>query len=443
MTARAILLGLLAILPALAMAAGGERPNIVLIFSDDQGWGDLSAYGSQIPTPQIDSIARDGIRFTDFYVSAPVCTPSRFSLLTGMLPHRSHDRLDDGALMPTQAQDADRGIRPDERTLAEMLKPLGYRTAAIGKWHLGHGDPKFLPTRHGFDQFYGFTPGCVDFFTLRYGRDRCWYRGEELVDDTGYATDLLTDEAVKFIEEAGDEPFFLYLPYNAPHYAKSWDEAAQASTNTLQAKPEDRAAMDWIADERRREYAGMVKALDDGVGRVLAALEKEGIAEETWVIFISDNGGDLDYGASNGLLAGDKNTLWEGGIRVPCVMRLPGRIAPGTVSAQPGSALDSVPTVAGLVGAELAGMVDGVDLRPALFDGKPVDRELFWDYKGNAAMRRGDWKYLRIKGEERLHNLANDARELQNRAAAEPERLAALKAAHAAVAEGLGLKDKN
>lgn len=296
-----------------SLLPAAERPNILLIFSDDQGWGDVSCYDSEIPTPNIDSLARDGVKFTNWYVASSICTPSRFGLLTGRYPSRSQDRLL-GALMSLGEKDANRGIRSDEITIAQVLQCQNYRTALIGKWHLGHGNVGFLPTSHGFDSFYGHTAGCIDFFTMRYGIKPDWYRDEELIDETGYATDLITDEAVRFLkEQRPDRPFFLYLPYNAPHYGKGYDPGKREVVNIMQAKPEDLARVSQIEDPTRRVFAAMTLSLDDGIGKVLATLEQRGLQDDTLVIFMTDNGGDPDYGGSSGALRGEKGTLFEGG----------------------------------------------------------------------------------------------------------------------------------
>ncbi|MBW3541905.1 MAG: sulfatase-like hydrolase/transferase, partial [Planctomycetes bacterium] len=387
-----------------------ERPNVLLIFTDDQGWGDVSCYHSEIPTPHIDSLARDGAKFTSWYAASSICTPSRFGLLTGRYPSRSRDRLL-GALMRLWDSDADRGIRAEETTVAEVLQKQGYGTALIGKWHLGHGNVERLPLRHGFESFYGHASGCVDFFTMRYGIAPDWYRDEKLIDETGYATDLLTDEAVRFLHrQETQRPFFLYLAYNAPHYGKGYDPGKREVTNILQARPEDLARVEDIEDPTRRVFAAMVRSLDDGIGRVLAALKERGIEENTLVVFMTDHGGDPDYGGANGPLRGEKATLFEGGIRVPCLMRWPGRIRPGIVHDFVGSGLDLFPTFCRLAGVDPGPYrCDGVDLSQYLFErrGKPPEnRELFWELAEEAALRSGPWKYVRTAdGTESLFNL--------------------------------------
>jgi len=203
----------------LGCAPGKKRPNILLIFTDDQGIGDLSCYGSEISTPNIDSIAENGVKFDYFYSSSPVCTPSRYGLMTGRYPVRAGSPAFLGALMPGKHDDIK--LAPDEITIADILKKNGYKTALIGKWHLGHGSIEFGPNNHGFDYFYGFLPGCVDYYKHTYRETPAWWRNKELIDEKGYATDLLTNEAIKFIEKNKNNPFFLYLAYNAPHYGKA------------------------------------------------------------------------------------------------------------------------------------------------------------------------------------------------------------------------------
>jgi arylsulfatase A-like enzyme len=427
---------LLAVNGAVSVAGlqAAERPNIVLIISDDQGIGDVSCYGGDIPTPHIDSIARLGIRFDNGYVAAPACTPSRYAMLTGRYPNRSQDRLV-SALMFLQERDADRGIRPEATTIAELLQKRGYRTALVGKWHLGHGSPSFLPTCHGFEQFYGTSGGCVDYFTKCYGIKPDWYRGEARIQEEGYATDLITNEAVRFLQaQRRGRPFFLHLAYTAPHYGKGWDPKQEKTTNILQAKKSDLARFSHIEDERRRTYAAMVASMDDGIGRVLDALRRSGLERDTLVIFISDNGGDPRYGGSNGRLRGRKGTVFEGGIRVPFLMRWPGRIKPASVSRQVACGVDLFPTLCHLVGIGTKGLeLDGVDLTPALLEGREVDRSLFWACHGGA-FRQGPWKYVRTRdGNEMLFNLDQDPYEQTNLAEVKPEMFADLKARHAAV----------
>jgi len=427
---------LLFLSPALSAV---PRPNILLIFADDLGRGDVSCYGSEIRTPNIDSLARDGVKFESFYVAAPVCTASRFGLLTGRYPARSHDKLF-GALMFLEERDASRGIRPTETTIAEVLQREGYRTAIMGKWHLGHGEPQFSPRRHGFDYAYGSTGGCVDYFTQKYGNKPDWYRDDRLIEEKGYTTDLITEEAVRWLgEQTADKPFFLYLPYTAPHYGKGWDPKAKKPTNVLQAKPADRDRFPSITDEKRREYAGMVAALDDGVGRVLEALRRAKLDQNTLIIFTGDNGGDPNYGGNNKPFRGVKNQVWEGGIREPCLMVWPGKIKPASVIRDPATTLDFFPTFRDLTGAKREGIaLDGQSLAAVLLEGKPLpERELFWQQPNGVALRRGHWKYLRIHKEEMLFNLDNDPSESKDLAKEKPDVFKSLKSTHASIAATL------
>jgi arylsulfatase A-like enzyme len=404
---------------SIGVTAAEPRPNILLIVADDLGYGDLSCYGSEIATPQIDSLARDGVRFTDFYVAASTCTPSRFALLTGRAPIRSRD----GLLNPLafgDAHDADRGIRAEETTIATRLREVGYRTAIIGKWHLGHGDPSFLPTRHGFDSFFGFTGGAVDYFTFRYGKQPDLHRDEDVVDEPSFVTQRLTAEAVRFLKtQTVDKPFFLYLPHLAPHFGKAWDENKQAAVNILQPRAEELARVPHIKNKHRRDYAAMLTALDDGVGEVLAALRSRGLEQNTLVIFMSDNGGSIPHGSFNHPMRGMKTQLYEGGIRVPCLVRWPEKITAGRIIRQPASALDWFPTFSQLAGIKPdATPLDGHDITSLLTTDTPQpERPFFWSEtaaqrdggKSSHAIRLGKWKLLQTPdGKSQLFDLATD-----------------------------------
>ncbi|MEW6304368.1 MAG: sulfatase-like hydrolase/transferase [Verrucomicrobiota bacterium] len=420
------------------------RPNIVLIFTDNVGMNDLSCYGSEIPTPHTDRIAREGARFTHWYTASSICTPSRFGLLTGRYPNRSQDQLLT-ALMPTTARDDDRGIRPPETTIAGVLKQQGYRTAIIGKWHLGHGDKKFLPTQHGFDSFFGFTGGCIDYFTLKYGDKPTWYRDQTLFEGTGYATDLLSDEAVKFIEQqTPGQPFFLYLPHNSPHYGKSWDAENKKYLNLLQPHPKYLKLVEHIPAGPRRDYAAMMAGMDTGIGRLLDALQRKGLGENTLMMCLSDNGAMTEWSGSNHPFRGRISDPLEGGVRVPCVMRWPGKIKPGTLIHQPCSSLDIFPTLCHLTGASTNGLtLDGLDITPVLLEGKEFPRDLFWSlgpYDGDAFIR-GPWKYVRFKREgEMLFHLPSDPGEKWNLAKEHPAIFTELKSAHTSLATKLGIQ---
>ncbi len=357
-------------------------PNVVIIFADDLGYADVGCYGAQaIKTPNIDRLAREGVRFTDFYVAQPVCSSSRAALLTGCYPNRIGIH---GALGPSSKN----GIHPDEITLGELCKSKGYRTALYGKWHLGH-HPPFLPTRHGFDDFYGI-PYSNDMWPYHPESPKAWVDLPTIEDETaiGFNTDQkrfttdFTNRAVKFIEDtAGKSPFFVYLAHPMPHVPLHVSRKFQGTSSGL--------------------YGDVIQEIDWSVGQVLAALSRTGVDKETLVIFTSDNGPWLSYGnhaGSTGPLREGKGTTFEGGIRVPCVMRWPGKIPRNRVCREPTITLDIFPTVAGLIDATLpAHPIDGKDIWP-LMQGKkgatsPHQALFFYYHRGELqGMRSGRWK---------------------------------------------------
>lgn len=435
-----IVIRLAALTSLLATAVvAADRPNIVLIFSDDQGVNDVGCYGSEIPTPHIDRIAQQGIQFRSWYSASSICTPSRFGLLTGRNPSRSRDGLL-SALMFLSEDDARRGLHDDETTVAELLAGTGYVTALIGKWHLGHGSPEFLPVHHGFRVFKGHTGGCIDYFTMTYGIQNDWYEGTQHVAKNGYATELITAEAVEFLKEqqGSDKPFFLFLPYNAPHFGKGWNPAAQETVNIMQAQGSDLQRVSFIQDKIRREFAAMVVSLDDGVGQVMQALEAGGHSDNTLLIFLTDHGGDPVYGGSNRPLRGSKATLFEGGLKVPCVMKWPGHIAGGRTSTAVASSLDLFPTFCDVAGIGTVGQtLDGLSLKGHLLEESELpQRELFWQTGQHAeldrgtwsALRQGRWKYVQdAAGVEYVFDLAADATEQLDLADSAPDILARLR----------------
>ncbi len=428
-----------------------ERPNIIIIVSDDQGHGDVAHFGGDIRTPNIDRIATEGATWTDWYVAAPVCTPSRFALLTGRHPQRSKYGLASVIMILDESHNAKR-IADDEPTFAGALQQAGYQTALVGKWHLGHGGSEAWPTAHGFDSFYGTRGGCIDFFRHGYGDRPDWFRQNQPLDEPGYATDLLTDEAVRIIEERNpDQPLLMVLSYNAPHYGKTRDDEVPEPTgansetnertlltklhgtyqddeggqfrvsNSLQAKTVDMDRLDRIGftgDNKRRHFAAMVVSMDDGIGRVLDALDRQSIADNTLVIFFADNGADetVSSAGSSGPYRGAKHTLWEGGIRVPCAMRWPNQIAPGTVISAPGSAMDIPATLAAIGGVKAeasAAFLDSFDFSPLFRNDESAQqqtieqlnhRPLIWVRGNSRAIRLGQWKMVG----DQLFNLETD-----------------------------------
>ncbi len=421
------------------------KPNIIVIYADDLGYGDLSSYGGDIPTPNIDRIGQLGIRFTDFYVSAPVCTPSRYSLLTGSYPQRSLHHLDQ-VIMPGD----DHHFDEEEATLAQLLATQGYRTAITGKWHLGSAKPSYLPMNHGFNTFSGHKAGCIDYFYHVYGGiGNFWFVNNEPAEEEGYSTELITDHAINFVAQMKEpaDPFFLYVPYNAPHFGKTDPDRVPEVTvslsegthngykimNSLQASEEYINRFSHIKDPYRRLYSAMVASLDDNVGRLLATLEAEDLLDNTMIWFISDNGGysETYHGhASNGVLRGEKATLWEGGIRVPAMVCWPGMIAPHQVVAQPVCNVDIVPTlgaIAGFADTLTYLLINGINISPTLFEQKTVARDIFWKYQDQRAFRRGDWK---LRNNNELYNLASDISEKNNVAATHLDKVKELQQAY-------------
>lgn len=430
-------------------------PNIIIIYADDLGYGDLSSYGGDIPTPNIDRIGKEGIRFTDFYVSAPACTPSRYSLLTGSFPQRSRHQLVQ-ALMP--AHDGKRYLDESETTLAAYLQERGYTTGLMGKWHLGLKDSTDGPLSHGFEVFSGFKGGCIDYFTHVYGQmGHDWYVNGKPEREKGYSTDLITDHAIRFIKRNSNrlfrrqsKPFFLFLAYNAPHYGKTDPDHIPEYTaslsegkyldrygiiNSLQAPAEYMERFAHIEDPYRRAYAAMVSSMDDNIGRLLKKLEKDRLLDHTMIWFISDNGGYQEsyYGHSdNGGLRGEKGTLWEGGIRVPALLCWKERIAAGQVISTPVTNLDVLPTLGAVLGFDEMlpdSLMDGADISDVLFNKDPSgleERSLYWKYRDGTALRKGDWKL--VNGAE-LYNLRTDKNETTDLAPARPEKVKELREA--------------
>lgn len=381
------------------------RPNIVLIMADDLGYGDLSCYNGWINTPNIDALARAGIRFTDFHSSGSVCSPTRAGLMTGRYQERAgisgvvYARLD--------ADQHYHGLQASEFTIAELCKKRGYRTAIFGKWHLGYYPP-YNPVNHGFDEFKGYVSGNVDFFShVDQAGVYDWWHGLETVNEEGYTTHLITRHAVDFINKSGDRPFFLYIPHEAPHYPYQGpnDLAIRTVGSTDKINPE--------RPDVKNAYTEMVTEMDHGIGEVIAALTESGKRENTIVIFMSDNGANKN--GSNGNLRGFKGSVWEGGHRVPAIISWPAQIRP-RVEGEFCTSLDWMPTIASLIrsASQKDKPFDGMDLKDLLLKSKPIEetqRAFVW--KGNA-VRRGDYKWVKEKDQEFLFDIANDPNESNN-----------------------------
>ena len=321
-------------LSALAAAplarAADNKPNVIVILADDLGWGDIGCYGSDLPTPNIDSIAKNGTRFTDAHVSCPYCSPTRAGLMTGRYQTHFGHEFNPG---PAEQAVENFGLPLTETAMPARFKALGYRTGMFGKWHLGYRE-EYRPMRRGFDEFYGFLGGAHSYIDANADSSNPIYRGNTKVDKIDYTTDEFTREAVSFIERNKDNPFFVYLPYNAVH-------------NPMQALDKYTARFPKIADPQRRIYAGMTAALDDGVGQVLKTLDKHKLTNKTLVVFFTDNGGPtLANTSRNGPLRGYKAQVWEGGLRIPFMMQWPGHIPKGKIVNHPVIALDILPNAA-------------------------------------------------------------------------------------------------
>lgn len=420
----ALLLAVLGVAPA--FAADAAKPNILYIVADDLGWGDVGFHGSEIRTPSLDALAREGVTFDQFYVQ-PMCTPTRAALMTGRYPLRYG--LQSFVILPEQTY----GIPTDERLLPQALGQAGYETAIIGKWHLGHGSFDLWPRQRGFDYQYGPLIGEIDYFTRLIHGVTDWFVDNVVLHEEGYVTTLLGDEAVRFIRDHDTgKPLFMYLAFTAPH------TPYQAPREYLDRYPE-------VTDPNRQAYNAMVTAMDVQIGRVLDALDERGMRQNTLVIFHSDNGGVRtaafageiettgELPASNGPYRDGKGSLYEGGTRAVALANWPGRIDPGTV---PGMihVVDMFPTLAGLAGADSgAGKpLDGMDVWPAISAGEPSPRnEVVYNVEMfRGAVRQGDWKlvwHAPLPSRTELFDIAADPSESNNLAADNPEIVARLK----------------
>ena len=386
-------------------AASRTKPNILLIFADDLGYGELSAQGClDIPTPNIDSIAKNGMRFTQGYVTHPVCSPSRAGLMTGRYQHRFGFEHNPG---PEAYAEPDFGIEPKEITIAERLKTFGYKTGLVGKWHLGFR-PECQPQACGFDEFFGFLSGANNYHADKRKNRRPILNNGEEIQEQEYLTDAFGREAVKFIEKHKKHPFFLYLSFNAVHAP-------------LEATDEDMARFKEIEDRKRRIYAGMTEAMDRATGKVLDTLRRLKLEEKTLVFFISDNGGPTSQTtSSNKPLRGYKGQMYEGGVRVPFIVQWRGKLPAGKVYDYPVSTLDVHATAIAAAEQKILSdwKLDGVNLLPFL-KGKNKKRPhetLYWRVGAKFAIRHGDWKLLleRDEPEPQLYNLAADISETKN-----------------------------
>lgn len=398
-------------------AASGQKPNILVIVADDLGSAELGCQGNRdIPTPHIDSLAQHGVRFTNAYVSCPVCSPTRAGLITGRYQQRFGHEFNPG---PNEGPDF--GLPLTEVTAADRLTAAGYTSGMVGKWHLGR-QARFHPLRRGFQEFFGFLHGAHSYVDPQADKNNLILRGTEPVDEREYLTEAFTREAVAFIQRHETDPFFLYLTYNAVH-----------APLEVPQKYLDRFS--HISDPTRRTFAGMLSALDDGVGAVLAQLRKSGLEQNTLIFFIGDNGGPTEVTTSgNAPLRGFKGMIYEGGIRVPFLMQWLAKLPEGQVYKEPVIALDILPTALAAAGGKPPSEkpLDGVDLLPCLTgkaSGPPHDA-LFWRYGTPRAVRQGRWKLIEIgQAPTQLYDLEANVGETTNVAAKHPEVVAELSSA--------------
>jgi arylsulfatase A-like enzyme len=417
------------------LSASARKPNILVILADDLGYGDVGVHGCKdIPTPNIDAFARSGIRFSSGYVSAPLCGPTRAALMTGRYQSRFGHEFNPPAI--TEPNPGKLGLDLRETTFAQRMKSAGYVTGALGKWHLGEG-VEYHPLSRGFDEFFGFTGGAHSYFKANDKRYGPIVRGREPVELKGYLTDILAEEANDFMERHHEEPFFLYLAFNAVH-------------TPMEAPDDALAKFASISDPGRRVYAALTWQMDQAVGRVMKQLRDLGLAENTLVFFLSDNGGPLVRGAAkngsqNAPLRGGKTQLLEGGIRVPFMVSWPGVLPAGQVDDRPVIQLDIVTTGLAAAGVKIdpSWKLDGVDLLPYLTNrsaGLPHEA-LFWRHGGQWAVRKGPWKLVRWLDrrdndadsrmmEPQLFNVVEDIGEQRNLIATQPEKASALQAAY-------------
>ncbi len=416
---------------AVAIAVGDNphpKPNIIFILADDVGYGDLGCYGSKInATPHIDSLAKRGLRFTDYHSAGAMCSPTRASILTGLYPQRFGADFD-GALGERPGREV--GLPLQAITLAEVLKQHGYATGCFGKWHLGYKAP-MLPTRQGFDVFRGLLSGDGDHHTHidRSGKED-WYANETLAMERGYTADLLTQHSIEFIEAHRDRPFFLYLPHLAIHFPWQGPSDPPHRRKGVNYK-NDKWGVIPDPNHVAPHVKAMLESLDNSVGRVMETIQRLGLTKNTLVVFTSDNGGYLNYGSrfqhisSNGMFRGQKTEVFEGGHRVPMIVCWPKRIRTGVCDELTHSN-DWMPTLLELAGAT-SRETDGANLLPLLFDGKALpQRTLFWRTRSARAVRRGNWKLCVIGDKTELYHLGNDPGETTNLAAMEPQRVVAL-----------------
>lgn len=404
----ALVIGCVATTLAHAQAGREARPNVVLIMSDDLGWADLSSYGAtDVSTPNLDRLAREGLRLTDFYANGVTCSPTRAGLISG----RYQQRYGIEAPLPNAPRAGDRGLPATGRSLPQLLKNNGYATGLVGKWHLGYSAEK-SPNAHGFDYFFGLKSGYHDYYTHDDGEGApdLW-ENDKRIEQTGYTTDLVAEHAARFIDEHKNAPFFLDVAFTAPHWPYQVPgKPSVAPDHARHVMPQD------AATSARSDYVAMVEHLDKRIGELLAVIERAGIVDNTIVIFTNDNGGE--WLSSSAPLFGRKWTVFEGGIRVPAIVRWPKRIPAASVSGQVGITMDLTASILSVTDATVPAesKLEGIDLFP-IWEGRApqLERTLFWRSGSGAAkqtaVRRGDWKIVVDGTHTYVFNLRTDLSE--------------------------------
>ncbi|HLO79557.1 MAG TPA: sulfatase-like hydrolase/transferase [Chitinophagaceae bacterium] len=407
------------------VGSGQVRPDIIYIMADDLGWADLSCYGNkEVHTPNLDRLARGGMKFTSAYAAAPVCTPTRAAFMTGRYPARIAVGLREP--LDQVREDSLVGLTHDQPSLPSLLKKSGYTTQLVGKWHLGFL-PQYGPLANGFDGFYGYLGGAIDYVshTDPFGNIDL-YNNYRIENRKGYMTDILADQAISFINRKQEKPFFLSLQFSAPHWP--W----QAPGDTVYPK----GYKAWKEGGSKQVYTKMVERMDSLIGKIIDAVEKQGRAKNTVIIFTSDNGGE-QYSNMGGLKQ-KKMVLWEGGVRVPAILYWPGKISPGTVTDQPVITMDWTATILALAGAQPdpAFPLDGMDIMPIIKDGAgQKERTFYWrvfQRQQQKAIRQGEWKYLGTADGEFLFNIEADPFETNDLKQIHPAKFEELKRKYSA-----------
>jgi len=395
------------------------KPNVIFIMADDLGYSDLSCYGSEtIETPHLDKLASTGVRCTDFHSNGAVCSPTRAALMTGRYQQRSGVR---GVV--TAANHRDKGLALDEWTMAEAMKELGYETALFGKWHLGY-DAKFNPIHQGFDRFNGFVSGNIDYNNhIDQEGHFDWWIQNELQDEPGYLTDLITDHTLTFLSQERTKPFFLVLHHGAPHYPIQGREHPGVRVLGKPVRQQPRPKLKSPVKEVRKS---MIEVMDEGIGKIVAKLEEEGLRENTLLVFCSDNGPDGSGDA--GPLRGRKGSVFEGGHRVCGIFNLPGTLDKGVECDTTIATMDMLPTFVKFAGGQVAveRKLDGIDVMPIL-KGETVERQpIFWQHGKGWAVRHGKWKLVVYPDRESLFDLDADLAEQNNLAKTSPDQFASM-----------------